>query len=51
MYVLQNNEPATGIFQFKEVLKTVTPKTVQQAAQQYINDNNCVRLVLLPESN
>jgi zinc protease len=50
-YVLQNNEPATGIFQFKEELKTVTPKTVQQAAQQYITDNNCIRLVLQPEAN
>jgi len=50
MYALQNNEPPTGIFQFKEVLKTVTPKTVQQAAQRYISDNNCVMLVLQPES-
>jgi len=51
MYALQNNEPPTSIFRFKEVLKKVTPKTVQQAAQQYISDNNCVRLVLQPESN
>ena len=48
-YLLQNNEPAHGIAHFDTILKTVTPKTVQQAAQQYLNDKNYIRLVLLPQ--
>jgi zinc protease len=50
MYALQNNEPATNIFHFGEQLKTVTPQTVQQAAQQYISSNNYIKLVLMPEA-
>jgi len=49
MYALQNNESATGMLHFNELLKTVTPQTVQQAAQQYLNDKNYIRLVLMPE--
>ena len=47
-YLLQNDEPAHGTAHFDALLKTVTPKTVQQSAQQYLNDKNYIRLVLLP---
>jgi zinc protease len=48
-YVLQNNVPSTGVFYLKERLSLVTPQSVQQAVQQFINDENYIRLVLMPE--
>lgn len=50
IYALQNDEPATGMFHLNELLKQVTPATVQQTAQQYINDKNYLKLVLMPEA-
>jgi zinc protease len=49
-YALQNGEPATGVFHLNDQLKQVTPATVQQTAQQYINDKNYIKLVLMPEA-
>ena len=48
-YVLQNKEPYTGVLYLKERLKAVTPLSVQQAARQFIDDRNYIRLVLMPE--
>jgi zinc protease len=48
-YALQNNEPVTAVFRFNEILKQVTPQSVQQAAQQYLTGKNYIRLVLMPE--
>jgi zinc protease len=48
-YVLQNNEPFTGVLKLKERLTAVTTQSVQQAAQQFLNDKNYIRLVLMPE--
>lgn len=48
-YVLQNKEPYTGVLYLKERLNAVTPGSVQQAAQQFINDRNYIRLLLMPQ--
>jgi zinc protease len=48
-YVLQNKHPSTGVFYLKERLQVVSPQSVGQAAQQFINDKNYIRLVLMPE--
>lgn len=48
-YVLQNQENPTGLFHQRERLQGVTRQSVQQAAQQFINDKNYIRLLLLPE--
>lgn len=48
-YVLQNKEPFTGVLYLKQRLQAVTPASVQQAARQFINDKNYIRLVLMPE--
>lgn len=47
--LLQNKEPVTGVLKLKERLTAVTTQSVQQAAQQFINDKNYIRLVLMPE--
>jgi zinc protease len=45
---LQNEEPLTGVLRYTGRLKEVSPKTVQQAAQLYLNDKNYIQLVLKP---
>jgi zinc protease len=47
--VLQNQEPVTGVLKLKERLPLVTTQSVQQAAKQFLNEKNYIRLVLMPE--
>ncbi len=48
-YALQNKELSTGVFYLKDRLSAVTSLSVRQAAQQFINDKNYIKLVLMPE--
>ncbi len=49
VYALQNDEPVNGVLHPNALLNTVTIPSVQQTARQYIDNNNYIRLVLMPE--
>ncbi|MBB6498749.1 M16 family metallopeptidase [Pedobacter cryoconitis] len=44
-----NKESLTEFFDYDAALNKVTVKSVQEAAASFIQDKNCIRLVLMPE--
>jgi zinc protease len=47
----ENDEDPSGILRYPELVRQVTPASVQAAANLYLNENNFIKLVLLPENN
>ncbi len=45
----RNTEPLNNILQTIQFIENLTPKAVQQAARKYLNTNNYVKVILLPE--
>ena len=46
---VRNKEPLTQFYEYGAALDKLSSRTVQNAAATYIKDDNCVRLVLMPE--
>jgi zinc protease len=49
VYALQNDEPVNGVLHPNALLNTITIQSIQQAARQYIDPDNYIRLILMPE--
>jgi zinc protease len=45
----ENGDDPLVILQFPELIKQVTPASVKAAANLYLNENNFIKLVLIPE--
>ena len=46
----QNGEDLDAILKYPDLIKEVTPDSVKAAANLYLNKNNFIKLVLMPES-
>jgi zinc protease len=44
----KGDDPAT-LLKYPELIKEVTPASVKAAANQYLNEKNFIKLLLLPE--
>jgi zinc protease len=44
-----NDEDPTALFSYNKTLEQITPELLQKAAQTYLNTENYVKLILLPE--
>ncbi len=46
----ENGDDPTTILNYPALIKKLTPASVKAAANQYLNENNFIKLVLLPEN-
>jgi len=47
-FAYANNEPATDILHFDELIEKLSAADIQQAAQKYLDMKNCVKIYLYP---
>ncbi len=48
---VENGDDPGAILNYPDLIKQVTPASVKAAANQYLNENNFIKLLLLPENS